>query len=338
MNLRLRLTITSFFQFFIFGSWVITFSAYAFKTLHFSGTQIGTIYSTIGIGSIFMPIVIGVIADKWMNAERVFAICHLLGAITLFVAMHITDPDQMFWIMLLHALVYTPTIPLAGAICYRVLADNGYDVVKVYPQIRVWGTVGFVLALWLVSTLGFELSPQQLNIAGFAALTLGLYAFSLPACTVINNGKAKFLWHTLGLEALTLFKRTQLRIFFLFSILIGAILQIDNIFIASFLHDFDVNPLYKSSFGVVHSAMIVSISKISEVLFILTVPFFLRRFGIKKIILISLAAWFLRYALLAYSNPAGGLWMIIISMIVCGCAFDFFNIAGFNFAPSSVIT
>ena len=338
MNLRLRLTITSFLEFFIFGAWIITFSPYAFKTLHFTGAQIGAVYGTIGIGSIFMPIIIGVIADKWFNAELVFAICHLLAATALFVAAQVTDPDTMFWIMLLYALAYAPTIPLANAICYRVLADNSYDAVKLYPLIRVWGTVGFILALWLVSILGFELSHQQLNIAGIAALALGLYAFTLPACPANNSSQNKSLVHMLGLDALALLKRPQISIFFIFSILVGAILQIDNIFISSFLHDFDSNPLYTTSFGVVYSGVIVSISKISEVLFILTVPFFLRRYGIKTIILISTTAWVLRFGLLAYGDPGNGLWMIILSMIIFGCAFDFFNISGSLFinmeAPS----
>lgn len=327
MNVKNRLTIMNFFQFFTWGLWLITFSAYAFKTLHFTGTQIGAVYGTMGIASVFMPGIIGIIADRWVNAEKLYALCHFIGAVMLFSASRITSPEPMFWIMLLNALVYMPTIPLASAICYRILSDNNYNIVNSYPPIRVWGTVAFIVALWTISLLGLELSPVQLYVASASALFLSIYSLTLPACAPIALVKASSWISYLGLDAFVLFKKLKMAIFFIFSILIGVALQVNNTFCSTFLHDFDINPLYKDSFGVTHSAILMSVSQMSETLFILAIPFVLRKFGIKVVMLMSVFAWVIRFGLLAYGDPGYGLWMLILSMIIFGCAFDFFNIS-----------
>ena len=328
MPLKFRLGVMNFLQFFIFGSWLMTFSAYASKFLNFSGAQIGSIYGTIGIASIFMPTLIGCAADRWFNAEKVFAICHFVGAIMLVLASFTRDPAVLFWVFLINTMCYMPTIPLAGALCFRIISDNKQDVVKLYPFLRVWGTIGFIMALWVISFAGLELSPVQLQVAGIGALVLAIYALFLPKCPPLIGLEHKSgLLAKLGLESLVLFKTPRMAIFFIFSILIGVLLQINNTYVSVFLHDFDTLAIYKNSFGVTHSAVLMSLAQFSEVIFILAIPFFLSRFGIKKIMLISILAWVIRFALLAFGNPGSGIGLILLSMIIYGCAFDFFNIS-----------
>ena len=327
MSIKQRLTLMNFLQFFTYGLWVITFGAYAMKTLHFTGTQVGAIYGTMGIASIFMPGVIGIIADRWISAERLYSLCHFIGALALIAASLSVNPDMMFWAMMLNSLVYMPSIPLAISISYRVINDNGYNVVSVYPPIRVWGTIGFILALWTISMSGLELSVSQLYFASGSALLLSIYSLTLPKCPPLATTKKGSWVSQLGLDAFVLFKQSRMAIFFIFAILVGVALQINNTFCSIFLHDFDANPLFRDSFGVTHSAMLLSISQISETAFILVIPFFLRKFGIKVVILMSIIAWVLRFGLLAFGNPGSGVWMLMLSMVVYGSAFDFFNIA-----------
>ena len=248
MSMKLRLGFMNFMQFFVFGSWLITFSSYAAKVLNFSGTQIGAIYGTIGIASIFMPTIIGCAADRWFNAEKVYATCHFVSALMLILASFTRDPAILFWVFLIYAMCYMPTIPLAGALCFRIITDNQQDTVKLYPVLRVWGTVGFIVALWVISFLGFELSPVQLQIAGGGALLLAIYALFLPKCPPISSIQIKTTWLTkLGLESLVLFKTPRMAIFFLFSILIGVLLQINLTYVGVFLHDFSSIDIYKNN-------------------------------------------------------------------------------------------
>ncbi len=328
MSMKLRLSFMNFMQFFIFGSWLVTFSAYAAKVLNFSGVQIGAIYGTIGIASIFMPTIVGCVADRWFSAEKVYATCHFMGAIMLVVASLIHNPTVLFWVFLIYAMCYMPTIPLAGALCFRIISDNQQDTVKLYPILRVWGTVGFIVALWVISFLGLELSSGQLQIAGGGALLLAIYALFLPSCPPLADSSSKTTWLVkLGLESLVLFKTPRMAFFFLFSILIGVLLQINLTYVGVFLHDFSAISIYQNSFGVTHSAVLMSLAQFSEVIFILAIPFFLGKFGIKKIMLVSISAWVIRFGLLAYGNPGGGILLLLISMLVYGCAFDFFNIS-----------
>ena len=218
---------------------------------------------------------------------------------------------------------------------YSALKTQGLDVVKDYPPIRVWGTVGFIAAMWTVTFLGFEKSANQFYVAAGAALLLGLYSFTLPACPPPSKGtSSRSLVDALGLKSFALLRDRKLATFFIFALLLGAALQLTNAYGDTFLHDFDKVPAYRDTLSVRHPAFIMSISQISETLFILAIPFFLRRFGIKQVMLFSMVAWVLRFGLLAYSNPADGLWMIIMSCIVYGMAFDFFNISGSLFVET----
>jgi len=334
-NIKLRLIVMNFLQFFIWGSWLITIGAYWFQTKHWSGTEFGAIFSTMGIASLFMPSIAGIIADRWVNAEKLYGIFQICGAIVLFFIPLINDPLTMFWVMLLNMMFYMPTISLSIAVAYSALKRADKDVVTYYPPIRVWGTIGFIVALWVVSLLQIETTSQQFYVASAASLLLGLYAFTLPKCPpLLQSREKKSLVDALGLNAFALFKSRKMAVFFLFAMLLGAALQLTNAYGDTFLHDFKNIPKYKDLIAVKYPAIIMSISQVSETLFILAIPFFLKRFGIKKVMLISMFAWFLRFGLFAYGNPGDGLWMIILSCIVYGMAFDFFNISGSLFVES----
>jgi NHS family xanthosine MFS transporter len=329
VNVKLRLVAMNFLQFFVWGAWLITIGAYWFQYRHWSGAQFGAIFSTMGIASLFMPSLMGVIADKWINAERLYGLLHIAGAVVLFIVPSVNSPGTLFWVMLLNMMFYMPTISLAIAVAFNALKNSGADVVTVFPPIRVWGTVGFIVAMWTVSLLHFETSGGQFYVASAAALLLGLYSFTLPPCPPRLRGKAHSSWlDSLGLTSFTLFKNSKMAIFFFFAMLLGAALQLTNAYGDTFLHDFANVDAYKSMMAVRYPAIVMSISQVSETLFILAIPFFFKRFGIKTVMLISMVAWVLRFGLFAYGNPGPGLWMIVLSCIVYGMAFDFFNISG----------
>ena len=324
----------NFLQFFIWGSWLLTIGAYWFQTRQWSGTEFGAIFSTMGIASLFMPAITGIIADRWINAEKLYGVFHIIGAILLSILPLINDPDTFFWVILLTMIFYMPTIALAITVAYTAMKNRGMDIVKDYPPIRVWGTVGFIMALWVISLSDLETSPAQFYVAAAASLSLGLYAFTLPKCPPLNSGHKKSLTEALGLNAFKLFRSTKMALFFIFAMLLGASLQLTNAYGDTFLHDFADIPAYKELIAVKYPAIIMSISQISETLFILTIPFFLKRFGIKKVMLMSMVAWILRFGLFGYGNPADGLWMIVLSCIIYGMAFDFFNISGSLFVET----
>ena len=335
MNTKLRLTLLSFLQFFIWGSWLITIGAYWFQTKQWSGAQFGAIFSTMGIASIFMPSLMGIVADKYVNAEKLYGILHILGGIVLCTIPLVGDPTTMFWVMLLNMIFYMPTLSLSIAVSFSVLKTEGLDVVKDYPPIRVWGTIGFIVAMWTVSLLGIEKSASQFYVAAGAAFALGLYSFTLPKCPPQStNTSSQGLMEILGLKSFAILRDRKMLTFFLFALLLGAALQLTNAYGDTFLHDFDKTPAYQDTLTVKYPAIIMSISQISETLFILAIPFFLRRFGIKQVMLFSMIAWVLRFGLFAYGNPSEGLWMIILSCIVYGMAFDFFNISGSLFVET----
>lgn len=334
MGLKSRLTIMNFLQFFIWGSWLLTIGAYWFQNKNWSGTNFGAIFSTMGVASLFMPAIAGIIADRWVNAERLYGIFHITGAILLSIIPSINNPDTFYWVLLLTMMFYMPTLALAITVAYSSMKKSGLDIIKDYPAVRVWGTVGFIVALWVVSLLGFETSPYQFYIAAAASLTLGIYAFTLPKCPPMAKGHKKKLMEELGLNAFRLFKSSKMALFFIFAMLLGGALQLTNAYGDTFLHDFANIPDYKDLIAVRFPAIIMSVSQISETLFILTIPFFLRKFGIKKVMLMSMVAWVLRFALFGVGNPAEGLWMIILSCIIYGMAFDFFNISGSLFVET----
>lgn len=326
MNIRLRLTIMNFLEFFVFGSWLISFGGYLINTLGFTGLQTGSIYATMGIASVFMPPLLGIVADKWLNVERVLGLCHIAGAGLLIWASTLTDFKTLYFVMLLYSMSYMPTIALSNTVSYIALEREKFDIVKVFPPIRTWGTIGFICAMWFTDLSGLATSSKQLYVTAGAALLLGVYAFTVTKCPPIKSTEKKSLASSLGLDAFVLFKQRKMLIFFIFAMFLGAALQITNTFGGTFLLDFEKD--YADTFAVKHPTILLSISQISETLFILTIPFFLQRFGIKKVMLMSIFAWVLRFAFFGIGNPGDGLVFLVLSMIIYGMAFDFFNISG----------
>lgn len=329
MSIKFRLTIMNFLQYAIWGAWLISLGAYLGGELSFSGRQIGSFFATMGIASLFMPAIMGIIADRWIPAQKLLGICHIIGAALLVVAAPQREYLPLYSLILCSVMFYMPTISLSNSVAYNALTKSGLDTVKAFPPIRVWGTVGFICAMIAVDLLGFAQSSMQLYSSAVLGFILGVYSFTLPNCEVSKACKNQSWVDTLGLRAFMLFKQKKMAIFFVFSMLLGVSLQITNAFANDYLtNHFGVIDAYKGTFGVEHANILISLSQMSETLCILLIPFFLKRFGIKNVMLISMFAWVLRFGLLGTGNPGDGVWMLVLSMLVYGVAFDFFNISG----------
>jgi MFS transporter, NHS family, xanthosine permease len=333
MSIRFRLTILSFLQFFVWGIWLISLGGYMFANFNNPldpalGSKVGNTYGTMGWASLFMPALMGILADKYIRAEIVLGICHIISGAWLYYASTVSNADDMYWAIFFVSCFYMPTIGLSNSASYSLLSKSNFDVQKSFAPIRVWGTVGFIVAEWAVDLLGWTQNNNQFYFAAVAALFTGLYCFTLPRIEISKSTEKKSFATRLGLDAFQLFKSSMMAKFFLFAMLLGAALQITNMFGNPFLGDFGKIPEYADSFAVKHSNILISLSQISETLFILAIPFFLKRFGIKQVMLISMFAWVLRFGLFGIGNPGSGLSLLILSMIVYGMAFDFFNISG----------
>jgi MFS transporter, NHS family, xanthosine permease len=336
MSLKFKLTLMSFLQFFVWGAWLITIATYFFGNSMGTGVQFGAIFSTLAIASLFMPALTGILADKWINAERLYGILHILYGAALFYVPQVKDADTLYYVIFAAMICYMPTISLSNSIAYTILKNNNYDVVKVFPPIRVWGTIGFIVAMWVTNLTGSKANANQFIIGAVAAVLLGIFSFTLPKCPPQRSiAKDASLVEQLGLKAFKLFANYKMATFFIFSMFLGAALQLTNMYGDTFLDDFKKVPAYHDSFVIKYSTIILSISQVSETLFILAIPFFLKRFGIKKVMLISMLAWVVRFGLFSYGDPGGNLWMIIFSCIVYGMAFDFFNISGSLFVETT---
>ena len=336
MNIKFRLTIMSFLQFFVWGAWLITVGNYWFATKQWSGAEFGAIFSTLGISSIIMPAITGIIADKWVNAERLYGVLHILGGLALLYIPQVDNPTTFYYVIFAAMLCYMPTISLSNSVAYNILKSNDFDVVKVFPPIRVWGTIGFIAAMWITNLTDNKASANMFYLSALAAFVLGIYSFTLPKCPPQKLiAEEASVFEKLGLTAFKLFGTYKMALFFLFSMFLGGALQLTNMYGDVYLSEFSKVPEYANSFVVKYSTIIMSISQVSETLFILAIPFFLKRFGIKQVMLISMLAWVLRFGLFAYGNPVDGLWMIIMSCIVYGMAFDFFNISGSLFIETT---
>ncbi|RZJ48858.1 MAG: MFS transporter [Flavobacterium sp.] len=358
MNIKFRLTVVSFMQFFVWGAWLTTLGSYGFGIKHWSGAEFGAVFTTLGIASLIMPALMGVIADKWISLQKLYGMLHISYGIVLFFLAQTNNPTSFFWVLLLGMCFYMPTLSLSNSLSYTILKNNNFDVIKVFPPIRVWGTIGFIVAMWITNLFSDELSPwafgkelgesvshitgnilnaNQFYFASIGALCLGLYSFFLPDCPPQKtHDKGSSLSKRLGLDAFKLFANRNIALFFIFSMLLGAALQLTNMYGDTFLKDFQNVPGQGDSIVVKYSTIIISISQISETLFILAIPFFLRRFGIKNVMLISMFAWVLRFGLFSIGSPAGiGMASIVMSNIIYGMAFDFFNISGSLYIETS---
>ena len=330
MSIKLRLIIMNFLQFGVWGAYLTSMGSYLATTD--MASYIGMFYAMQGIVSLFMPAVMGIIADRWVPAQRMLGICHLLAALFMGGAGYYALQGgggavwPLFILYSLSVAFYMPTIALSYSVAYAVLESCGEDTVTAFPPIRVWGTVGFICSMLVCDFAGFQHSAMQFIQSAVLALILGLYCFSLPHCPTSSGSKG--LAEALGLRAFALFKQRRMALFFIFSMLLGVSLQITNGFANPFISSFKDIPEFASSFGANHANALISLSQISETLCILLIPFFLKRFGIKYVMLIAMLAWVLRFALFGLGNPGSGVWMFILSMIVYGIAFDFFNISG----------
>ena len=323
----------NFLQFGVWGAYLTSMGSY----LAASGlaSYIGMFYAMQGVVSLFMPAIVGIIADRWVPAQRLLGVCHLLAAMFMgsagYYALQMGEEGTVWTLFALYTLsvaFYMPTIALSNSVAYSVLESCGEDTVAAFPPIRVWGTVGFIFSMLACDFLGYQHSALQFIQSAVLGAILGLYCFSLPGCPTAESHGRRGLAEALGVKAFALFKQRRMALFFIFSMLLGVSLQITNGFANPFISAFKDIPEYASTFGANHANALISLSQISETLCILLIPFFLKRFGIKYVMLIAMLAWVLRFALFGLGNPGGGVWMFILSMIVYGIAFDFFNISG----------
>ncbi|MBR2428466.1 MAG: MFS transporter [Alistipes sp.] len=332
-SIKSRLIIMNFLQFAVWGSYLTSMGT-MLAGLGFA-KQIGIFYAMQGIVSLFMPAIIGIIADRKVQAQRLLGICHLLAALfmagaayTISSASGQPNLDTLLTLYTLSVAFYMPTLALSNSVAYTALERNGLDTVSAFPPIRVWGTVGFICAMLLCDFAGFQATYEQLFQSAIIGIMLAGYAFTLPTCPVNTSAEKRSFVDSLGLRAFTLFKQKKMAMFFIFSMLLGVSLQITNGFANTFITSYNGIPAYADTFAAQHANALISLSQISETLCILLIPFFLKRFGIKKVMLIAMFAWVLRFGLFGLGNPGGGVWMFILSMIVYGVAFDFFNISG----------
>lgn len=340
MNLKVRLALMNFLQFAVWGAYLTSMGRYL-GNLGIS-SEIGWFYSMQGIVSIFMPALMGIVADRWVPAQRLLGLCHLMAGLFMFATawygFHEGSNTQFAYIFTLYSLsvaFYMPTLALANSVAYFALNQAGMDTVKDFPPIRVFGTVGFILTMWLVDLMGFQANQNQFVTSGAVSILLFLYTFTLPKCPTSDTAERKSFVDAFGLKAFTLFKDSRMAIFFIFSMLLGVSLQITNSFANPFIFSFGANPEYASTFGVQHANILISLSQISETCCILLIPFFMKRYGIKNVMLIAMFAWVLRFGLFGLGNPGQGVWLFVLSMLVYGVAFDFFNISGSLFVDQN---
>ena len=339
-SIRTRLIVMNILQWAVWGSYLTSMGSYLASVG--LATRIGIFYSMQGIVSIFMPTLMGIVADKFIPAQRLLGLCHgIAGAAMAGAGIYgmTAGSDISFGILFglytLSVAFYMPTIALSNSVAYNILEKNGFDTVKDFPPIRVFGTVGFILAMLFVNFMTngngvqYQHSYNQFIVSGICGIAMLLYCFTLPECPCNKEaGSGQTLSERFGLNAFSLFKDKQMAIFFIFSMLLGVALQITNGFANPFISHFQEVPAFADTWGARNANALISISQISETLGILLIPISMRLFGIKKVMLIAMFAWVLRFGLFGAGDPGSGVWMLILSMIVYGVAFDFFNISG----------
>ena len=339
-NLKTRLALMNFLEFAVWGAYLTCMGRYLGNIG--VGTEIGYFYSMQGVVSIFMPAIIGIVADRWIPAQRMLGFCHLVAGVFMILTAWYgasaeggVDFTTIFSLYSVSVAFYMPTIALSNSVAYSALRQAGMDTVKDFPPIRVFGTVGFILTMWFVDIMGFQTNQWQFVTSGVLGVALFLYSFTLPHCPVANKDKHISLSEAFGLKAFALFRQKQMALFFIFSMLLGVSLQITNGYANPFISSFASQSEFADTFGVQHANILISLSQISETLCILLIPFCMKRFGIKNVMLISMFAWVLRFGLFGIGDPGNGVWMFILSMIVYGVAFDFFNVSGSLFVDQN---
>lgn len=332
MNIKVRLTVLNFLEFAVWGAYLTSMGNYLANVG--MADSIGWFYSVQGIVSLFMPALMGIVADRWIQAQRLLSLSHLLAGLFMiavwaydYMAGSQVEFSTLFGLYTCSVAFFMPTIALTNSVAYNALEKAGLDIVKAFPPIRVWGTVGFIISMWIVDLGGMQGSSLQFGWSGMLSIILAAYALTAPACPVGKDVR-KGLVEALDLRAFTLFRNYRMALFFIFSMLLGVCLQITNGFANPFISSFAGIEQFADTYGVRHANILISLSQISETLCILLIPFCLGRFGIKCVMLMAMLAWVFRFGFFAIGNPGDGVWLFILSMIVYGIAFDFFNISG----------
>ena len=338
-SIRFRLIVMNIIQWAVWGAYLTSMGSYLASVG--LATRIGIFYAMQGIVSIFMPTLMGIVADKFIPAQKLLGLCHgIAGAGMIGAGMYgmMAGSEVSFGILFglyaIGAAFYMPTIALSNSVAYNILEQNGYDTVKAFPPIRVFGTIGFICAMLFVNFVSingvqFQNSYNQFFTSGVLGIMMLIYCFTLPNCPCSkDSAENQTLAERFGLNAFSLFKDKQMAIFFIFSMLLGVALQITNGFANPFISHFKDVPAFAETWGARNANALISISQVSETLGILLIPVAMRLFGIKRVMLIAMFAWVLRFGLFGAGDPGSGVWMLILSMIVYGVAFDFFNISG----------
>lgn len=336
-NIRIRLSILTFIEFAVWGAYLTSLGSYLFR-IGLAG-DIGLFYAIQGIVSIFMPALVGIVADRWVPAQKMLSLCHLTaGAFMIAAGLYgraagmSVEFGILFPLYTVSVAFFMPTIGLSNSVAYSALDRAGLDTVKTFPPIRVFGTVGFICSMLFVNFTEYQNTYAQLTTSGVLSLVMCVYALTLPACPLDKSRKT--LAEAFGLKAFALFRQKQMAIFFIFSMLLGVSLQITNGFANPFIQSFGNVPEFASDWGVANANALISLSQMSETLCILLIPFFLKRFGIKIVMLLSMIAWVFRFGFFGIGNTGDGVWLLILSMIVYGIAFDFFNVSGSLYVDS----
>lgn len=375
-SIRTRLVAMNFLEFAVWGAYLTSMGTFLAAHEHFS--IIGWFYSIQGIVSIFMPALMGIVADRWVQAERLLSLCHALAGIFMVSAgVYALDAgfnvSTLFTLYAFSVAFYMPTLALSNSVAFNALTKNGMDTVKDFPPIRVFGTVGFIVTMLAVSVVGtqptadgsveylvninnllaafglnvetnsafvgLQFTSWQFIISGALSLVLAAYSLTLPACPVKGKSTEETsLVQALGLDAFRLFKDYRMAVFFIFSMLLGVSLQITNGYAGTYLAEFKQVEEYAQSLCAQYPNVLISLSQISETCCILLIPFCLKKFGIKRVMMIAMGAWVLRFGLFGVGNPGSGVWLFIMSCIVYGVAFDFFNISGALFVDKNTDT
>ena len=345
-GLKIRLVILVFLQYAVWGAYLISIGRYLAQAG--LGSQIKWFFAANGVVSLFMPALIGIVADRYIQAQRTLSICHLVaGGFMLAAGMYCMRAAKvefapLFGLYALSIVFFMPTVALTNSVCYSVIGQAGGDPVRDYPPIRLFGTVGFICSMLAVNFvriggMSMQDSYTQLLLSGFLSIVLCLYALTLPQCPTAGAGAGKSVKDAFGLNAFSLFKVRQMAVFFVFCILMGTALQITNGYANTFLSSFSSNPAFAQTFAVRNSNALLSLSQISETLCFLLVPFCMKRFGIKIVLLMSMTAWILRFGLFGVGTPdMPGVLLFVLSCILYGVAFDFYNIAGSLYVEQNV--
>jgi nucleoside transporter len=312
-----KLSVMMLLEYFIWGSWYVTMGTYMSEFLGSSGTQIGNAYSALAIATIISPFFIGMVADRYFSAQKILGILHLLGGVLLYFATQINDNTAFYWIILFYSLMYMPTIALSNSIAFHQMSDPG----KQFPWIRVFGTVGWIVAGLMIATLSIEKTPFTFQMASFASIGLGLLSFALPKTPPKGKTAGTSAFSAIGMEALVLFKSRSYLVFFIAAILVCIPL--------SFYYGFA--NLFLNQVGLENAAGKMTLGQVSEALFILAIPFMFNSVGVKKMILIGMVAWILRYICFAYGNADANLWMLYAGIILHGICYDFFFVTGYMY-------